>query len=77
MINILYEGTLLGAIVLTVAGVLFESRLPDFSGDPYDPRIAEGFIGILATRLNPGAVDAAEQTLRETGALDIIVKDSP
>src|SRR5437879_11202051 len=29
MINVLYEGTLLGAIVFTVAGIVFESRLPD------------------------------------------------
>ena len=30
MLIVLFEATLLGAIVLTVAGVLFESRLPDF-----------------------------------------------
>src|SRR5437879_12813107 len=30
-INVLYEGTLLGAIVFTVLGILFESRLPALS----------------------------------------------
>jgi hypothetical protein len=43
MINVLYEGALLGAILLTVIGVVFESRLPDFSGDPHDARIGDGY----------------------------------
>jgi hypothetical protein len=72
MINVLYEATLLGAIVLSVAGVIFESRLPDLSGDPYDPRISEGFIGVLVRR--PGA--RVEQALRAAGAVDVIVKGS-
>ena len=68
MINILYEATLLGAIVVTVAGVIFESRLPDFGGDPYDARISEGHIGILVRR--HGA--SAEQVLTRCGAIDIV-----
>src|ERR687886_1137310 len=48
MINVIYEGTMLGAIVATVAGVLFESRLPDLGDAPYDPRISEGYLGVLA-----------------------------
>src|SRR5690349_19732461 len=68
MINVLYEATLLGAIVLTVAGVIFESRLPDFSGDPYDPRISEGMIGVLVRR-HP---DAARPVLREAGAVEVV-----
>src|SRR5919202_838502 len=43
MINVLYEATLLGAIVFTVFGVIFESRLPDLSQLPYDARITEGY----------------------------------
>src|SRR5919199_1018743 len=74
MINVLYEGTLLGAIVLTVLGVLFESRLPDFSGDPHDPRIGEGCVGVLVSRIGDGSVDAATQALRQAGPLDIVVK---
>ena len=72
MINVLYEATLLGAIVVTVAGVVFESRLPDFSGDPYDPRISEGYIGVLVRRPDSGA----ESVLREYGAVDIVVRRS-
>lgn len=73
MINVLYEGTLLGAIVVTVIGVIFESRLPDFSGDPYDARILEGYFGVLVTRVRDRA-EAAERALREAGPLDIIAR---
>lgn len=77
MINVLYEATLLGAIVVTVAGVVFESRLPDFSGDPYDSRISEGFVGVLVRRLNGRASGRAEEVLRQHGAVDIVLKGSP
>jgi len=73
MINVMYEGTLLGAIVVTVVGVVFESRLPDFTGDPYDPRISEGFVGVLVTRLSDRSEAAAESVLRGAGAIDIVV----
>jgi Protein of unknown function (DUF3341) len=70
MINVLYEATLLGAIVLTVAGVIFESRLPHLSGDAYDPRISEGFIGVLVRRPRTNS----EQALRASGAVDVVVE---
>jgi hypothetical protein len=70
MINVLYEATLLGAIVLTVVGVIFESRLPDFGGDPYDVRITEGYVGVLVKRR--GA--RAEELLRRSGAVDVVPK---
>lgn len=73
MMNVLYEATLLGAIVLTVAGVIFESRLPDFSGDPYDSRISEGYVGVLVKR--SGA--RAEELLRRSGAVDVVPKGNP
>jgi hypothetical protein len=69
-----YEGTLLGAIVLTVAGVLFESRLPDFSGDPYDPRLSEGCVGVLVTRVSNQSLESAERVLQGAGALDVLVR---
>jgi hypothetical protein len=68
MINVLYEATLLGAIVVTVGGVIFESRLPDFSGDPYDTRISEGYIGVLVRRRG----ERAQEVLRRCGAIDIV-----
>ena len=70
MLIVLFEATLLGAIVLTVAGVLFESRLPDFSGLPHDARINEGYIG-LAVRSDERRAEA-ERVLRECGAIDVV-----
>src|SRR5438552_2480289 len=63
MINVMYEGTMLGAIMFTVIGILFESRLPDLGRTPYDPRISEGYLGVLVTRTD-GRAAAAEQALR-------------
>src|SRR5438477_7068341 len=71
MINVMYEGTMLGAILFTVMGIIFESRLPDLSSAPYDPRISEGYIGVQITRAD-GRGDAAEQALRDAGAVDVI-----
>ena len=73
MINIIYEGTMLGAIIFTVAGILFESRLPDLSGAPYDPRISEGYLGVLVTRVE-GRLPEAEKALRDAGAIEVIAK---
>ena len=71
MINVLFEGTMLGAIVLTVAGVLFESRLPSWRGAPYDPRISEGCLGVLVAE-GAGPRLAAERALRRAGAVDVL-----
>jgi hypothetical protein len=73
MINVMYEGTMLGAVLFTVLGIIFESRLPNLSSQPYDPRITEGLIGV---RVAPSErLDTAERALREAGALDIVVSD--
>jgi hypothetical protein len=64
----LYEATLLGAIVLTVIGVIFESRLPDVGGEPYDVRVSEGFIGVLVQHPS----DSVDQLLRGCGAVDVM-----
>jgi hypothetical protein len=71
MVHVLYEGTMLGAILFTVLGIIFESRLPNFSNAPYDPRISEGYIGLLVSRAD-GRVDAAERAMRDAGAVDIV-----
>ncbi len=73
MINVMYEGTMLGAIMFTVAGIIFESRLPYLMGTPYDERISEGYLGVLVTRTD-GRASEAEQALRNAGAIDIITK---
>jgi hypothetical protein len=74
MINVLYEGTMLGAVLFTVFGIIFESRLPDFGAAPYDPRISEGYLGVLVSRAE-GRLGAAERALRDAGAVDIIARD--
>jgi len=70
MINVLYEGTLLGAIIFTVLGVLFESRLPDLGGTPYDPRISDGYLGVVVRPSDRQA--EAERLLRAAGAEDVV-----
>ena len=42
-----YEGTMLGAILFTVLGIIWESRLPKLKTGLYDSRITEGYIGVL------------------------------
>ena len=70
MLIIMYEGTMLGAILFTVAGVIFESRLPRFSLGVYDTRITEGHIGLLVAC--PDEREGyTEQLLREAGAAEV------
>ncbi|MER3404574.1 MAG: hypothetical protein C4289_04910, partial [Chloroflexota bacterium] len=73
MLVILYEGTMLGAILFTIAGMLFESRLPAALPRVYDPRISEGYIGVLV-RLPHERTEAAQEALRRAGATDVIVE---
>src|SRR5947199_9665164 len=75
IIHIIYEGTMLGAILFTIMGIIFESRLPDFGEAPYDPRISEGYLGLLVARAG-GRADAAARLLREAGAIDIITGET-
>lgn len=70
MAIITYEGTLLGAILFTILGVLFESRLPRAKSDLYDARITEGFIGLLVT-CDAGQTGAVEQVLKTAGAVEV------
>jgi hypothetical protein len=75
MIHIMYEGTMLGAIMFTIMGIIFESRLPDFGEAPYDPRISEGYLGLLVARAG-GRTDAATRALQDAGAVDIITREN-
>lgn len=70
MAVITYEGTMLGAILMTIFGVLFESRLPRPFMGLYDTRITEGYIGI---ELNcpEERLHAASLALRQAGAEDV------
>lgn len=70
MAIITYEGTMLGAIIFTVLGIIFESRLPRAGLGVYDERITEGYIGIVVTTTED-KVGAAEEVLRQAGAEEI------
>jgi hypothetical protein len=74
MIVIMYEGTMLGALIFTVIGVLFESRLPRLRLGVYDTRITAGSIGILA-RVPEDRLDAAADALRSVEHENIVLED--
>jgi len=67
---ILYEGSMLGAIIFTVIGILLESRLPRLFMGAYDSRITDGYIGVTVTAEQDRA-ENAEQVLKNAGAEDI------
>ena len=70
MAIILYEGTMLGAIIFTVIGIIFESRLPRLFMGAYDTRITEGYIGVVVT-VDADRIEKAEKVLKQFGAEDI------
>ena len=70
MAIVTYEGTMLGAILFTVLGIIFESRLPRPSLGLYDDRITEGYVGVLV-ECELEEVDRVEQVLTQAGAEDI------
>ncbi|MCH8109525.1 MAG: DUF3341 domain-containing protein [Chloroflexi bacterium] len=70
MAIIMYEGTMLGAILFTVVGIIFESRLPRLFMGAYDTRITEGYIGVTVTT-SEDKIGKAEEVLRQAGAEEI------
>ena len=70
-----YEGTMLGAILFTVLGIIFESRLPKFKMGLYDTRITEGHIGVLVNA-EETQHDEVATVLNQAGAVDIKREDS-
>ena len=70
MAIIMYEGTMLGAILFTVFGIVFESRLPRLFMGAYDTRITEGYIGVTITTSEDRAGDA-EEVLKKAGAEEV------
>ena len=70
MLVIMYEMTMLSAVVTTVIGILFESRLPDISMNVYDTRITEGLIGVSLV-CSTDKKDNAEKALKDAGAMEI------
>lgn len=74
MIIIMYEGTLLAAVLFTVIGVLFESRLPRLGSSLYDTRITAGYIGLLVHAPEEQAEQTA-QAMRGGGAEDVKLEE--
>ena len=70
MAIIIYEGTMLGAILFTVLGVVVESRLPRLFMGAYDTRITEGYIGVSVTSTEDRAIKA-EAVLECSGAEEV------
>ena len=70
MAVVCYEGTMLGAILFTVIGIIFESRLPKFQLGIYDDRITQGFLGL---RVNAEAEQSREvvQIMNAAGAVEV------
>ncbi len=68
---ITYEFTMMGLIVSTFLGVLWESTFPSFGPKRYHPRISDGRIGIV---FRCPAEDAEELTvlMQENGAEEVI-----
>ncbi len=63
---------MLGALIFTVLGVIFESRLPHRLGRAYDPRILrDGLIG-LEVKVPDGEAAHVRELLHQAGAVDVV-----
>ena len=56
-------------------GIFFESRIPNLKAGLYDPRITEGYVGIIMD-VSIETVDSVEKIFRGAGAEDVIQKNS-
>ena len=73
MAIIMYEGTMLGAIIFTIIGIIFESRLPRLFMGAYSEKITEGHIGVPVTT-EEGRTGVAEEALKKAGAEGDIIR---
>ena len=70
---IMYEGTMLGAIIFTIIGIIFESRLPRLFMGAYSEKITEGHIGVTVTT-EEGRTGVAEEALKKAGTEGDIIR---
>jgi hypothetical protein len=70
MLIIAYEGTMLGAIISTIIGVIFESRLPRAKLDLYDTRITEGYIGLVVVAPD-GEAERVDALFKSANAAEV------
>jgi|TARA_B100001971_G_C17970115_1_gene421961 hypothetical protein len=71
MLIIMYEMTMLSGVIATVVGIVFESRLPNMKPGTYDPRITEGWIGVVVNLDDDSRVSDVEGVLNKAGAVEI------
>lgn len=71
MAVVTYESTMLGAIIFTVLGIIFESRLPKTKLGLYDTRITEGYIGVLVNA-EEDQLPRVSGILTQAGAVDVV-----
>ncbi len=71
MAIVTYETTMLGAIIFTVLGIIFESRLPKMNMGLYDTRITEGYIGVLVN-VDEEKLPEVSGILTQAGAVDVV-----
>ncbi len=71
MAVVTYESTMLTAIVFTIIGIIFESRLPKTKQGLYDTRITEGYIGVLVN-VEEDELQRVYNILTQAGAIDIV-----
>lgn len=64
---IVFELTMLGTLVATLAGLLVELRFPSMGRRGYDGRVTEGHIGVLV-QVHEAQIDRAEEMLKAGGA---------
>ena len=71
MAVITYESTMLSAIIFTIIGIMFESRLPKLKKGLYDTRITEGYIGVLVNTEEEKLYEVSA-ILSQAGAVDVV-----
>ena len=74
MAVVTYESTMLTAIIFTIIGIIFESRLPSFKQGLYDTRITEGYIGVLVN-VDEDQLTQTQTLLTQAGAIDGVRND--
>jgi mono/diheme cytochrome c family protein len=62
-----FEATMLGTMWVTFFGLILVNGFPIFKRQPYDPRITEGYIGVLA-KVDETLADQVENALKANGA---------
>lgn len=73
---ITYELTMLFAILGAIVGMFVEMKLPPWKERPYDPAIAEGYIGISVSVPPGDRRNRAESIMKEAGALRITSEET-